>query len=422
MHRIIIVGGGFAGVNLAKKLCASDSYETLLVDRFNYNFFPPLLYQVATAFVEPSNISYPFRKMLQGKNNARFLMGSLREVDPVEKEVRIGDSKLSYDHLVLSMGTETNYFGMENIQADGLPMKTVEEAINVRNYILLQFEKASRTNDPVLKKALSTIVISGGGPTGTEIAGMIAKLRETITKKDYPGAAEHVPHIYLVDALDRLLGTMSVKAQQYALKTLQQMGVNVLLNAPVKDFVDSTVVFKDGTKIPAATLIWASGVIAMGVPGLPTASIGRGRRIIVNEFNEVAGVPDVYAIGDQCLQTSDKKYPTGHPQLAPVAIQQGNNLAKNFIRKADGRPLRGFNYKNKGSMAIVTKYKAVADLPMASFTGLFAWLLWVVIHLVPIAGPRNKGKLIANWFWGSLSDDPTLRLIVRPDIDRNDAN
>lgn len=416
MSRIIIVGGGFAGINLANKLSKNHSCEVLLVDRNNYNFFPPLLYQVSTAFIEPSNVSYPFRKMFQGKKNVRFYMGSLQNVDPLKKQIQTENGSLSYDYLVLSLGTETNYFGMENIRKFGLPMKSVEEAINVRNYILLQLEKASRENDPALKKTLATIVISGGGPTGTEIAGMIAKLKQTVTRRDYPDAPQEMPHIYIVDALGSLLGTMSTKAKQYALKTLKAMGVNVLLNAPVQDYVNNDVIFKDGTKIPAATLIWTSGVIAVAVPGLPSASIGRGRRITVDEYNEVLGAPDIYAIGDQCLQTTDNNYPNGHPQLAQVAIQQGNHLAENFNRWAAGQPPKEFTYRNKGSMAIITKYKAVVDLPKSSFTGIFAWFLWVVIHLIPIVGFRNKGKLISNWFFSSITDDPTLRLIIRPTI------
>jgi len=301
------------------------------------------------------------------------------------------------------------------VKNNALPMKTIDDAINLRNHILLNLEKLVKSNDPLERDIRRNIVIAGGGPTGVEVSGMIAEMGKYILEKDYPELKGRRDTIFLVDAGHALLGPMSEKSQQEALKVLTRLGVQVKLGTAVKDFTNDKVLLSTGETINSNTLIWASGVIAREAPGLPPESIAqRGRRIIVDEYNKVAGTPNIFAIGDQCVQTTDKNYPNGHPQLAQVAIQQGKLLAENLVRLSKGKTMKPFSYYNKGTMAIISKFKAVVDLPKGFFKGFIAWLVWLFIHIIPIAGFRNKAKLAFNWFWSFITNDPTLRLIIRP--------
>jgi NADH dehydrogenase len=412
--KVVIVGGGFAGLNLAKKLIRNDDFQVTLVDKNNYHVFPPLLYQVSTSFIEPSNISYPFRRMFQKKTNFRFYLGCLTNIDTENNIVETDTGDVEYDCLVLAMGTETNYFGMENVKRNALPMKSIDDALNIRNHILINLEKVVRLSNGPEREKLQNIVIAGGGPTGVELSGMLAEMRKNILRKDYPELKNLRGNIYLIDASPTLLGPMSHKSQDEAYKVLKDLGVKIILDTAVKDYDDGLVVLANGETIPAATVLWTSGVIARKVPGIPAESIGRARRIIVDEFNKVKGTENVYAIGDICYQTTDPENPDGHPQLAQVAIQQGKHLAENLERLREKKPMKPFRYYNKGTMAIIAKYKAVVDLPRGFFKGFIAWLVWLFIHLIPIAGYRNKFKLAANWMWSFISNDPTLRLIIRP--------
>ena len=412
--RVIIVGGGFAGVKLARALGGMNDIEVTLVDKNNYHFFPPLLYQVATSFIEASIISYPFRRMFQNKKNIHFHHGALINICPDENKIDTDTGILVYDYLVLAVGAETNYFGLENIKKHSLPMKTIDDALNMRNHLLLQMESATITNDDQEKLKLMTIVIAGGGPTGVELAGIMAEMSMNVLKKDYPELKSNKSHIYLVDAMDNLLSSMSSQSQREAYKALTQLGVHIKLQTSVKDYVDDKVILSTGEEIIASKLVWASGVIATSIPGLPAESVGKGRRIIVDEYNRVSGSENIFAIGDICFQVTDKNYPNGHPQLAQVAIQQGKWLAMNLKNILFGKILKPFNYINKGSMAIISKYKAVVDLPKCSYKGVVAWLTWLFIHIIPIAGFRNKAILAYNWLWGFITNDPTLRLIIRP--------
>ena len=412
--KVVIVGGGFAGLNLAKKLIRNDDFQVTLVDKNNYHYFPPLLYQVSTSFIEPSNISYPFRRMFQKKANFRFHLGCLTNIDTENNIVETDTGDVEYDGLVLAMGTETNYFGMENVKRNALPMKSIDDALNIRNHILINLEKVVRLSNGPEREKLQNIVIAGGGPTGVEVSGMLAEMRKNILRKDYPELKNLRGNIYLIDASPTLLGPMSQKSQEEAHKVLKDLGVKIILDTAVKDYDHGLVMLANGETIPAATVLWTSGVIARKVPGIPAESIGRGRRIIVDEFNKVKGTENVYAIGDICYQTTDPENPGGHPQLAQVAIQQGKHLAENLERLREKEPMKPFRYHNKGTMAIIAKYKAVVDLPRGFFKGFIAWLVWLFIHLIPIAGYRNKFKLAANWMWSFISNDPTLRLIIRP--------
>jgi NADH dehydrogenase len=414
IKRVIIVGGGFAGVNLIKKLSKDKRFHITLVDINNYHFFPPLLYQVATAFIEPSNISYPFRRMFQEKSNLRFHMGKLIKINPEQNTIETDYCKLEYDYLVLGLGTESNFFGIANVQELSLPMKTIDDALNLRNHLLLNMEKAVRTNDIREKEKHLNIVIAGGGPTGVELAGMLAELGRNIAAKEYPEIKDLRSHLYLIDAAPVLLGPMSKKSQEEATKVLKRLGVHIILNTAVKDYVDGKVLLANSKTIDTTVLIWASGVIGREVPGLPKEVIARGRRVMVDEHNKVMGTQNIFALGDLCFQTSDKRFPNGHPQLAQVAIQQGQLLAQNLKRLLDNQPLKPFVYNDKGSMAIISKYKAVADLPKLFFKGFIAWFIWLFIHIIPLVGFRNKVKLAFSWLWSFITNDPTLRLIIRP--------
>ena len=410
----MVVGGGFAGINFIKSLAENKNFNIILVDTNNYHFFPPLLYQVATAFIEASNISYPFRRMFQQKENIRFHLGSLICVNADINNIETDTGKISYDYLILAIGTESNYFGMENVKQKALPMKTINDALNLRNHLLISMENAVRENIPSEREKHLNIVIAGGGPTGVEVAGVLAEMANYISEKEYPEINNLKGHIYLIDAAPVLLSPMSKTAQLEAAEVLTKLGVNIKLNVAVKNYVDGKVLLNNGESILTDTLIWTSGVTGKEIVGLPLSIIGKGKRVLVDQYNQVNGTQNIFAIGDISFQTSDSNYPNGHPQLAQVAIQQGKLLAANIPKIGEGKPLKEFKYIDRGSMAIISKYKAVADLPKFSFKGYFAWLIWLFIHIIPIAGFRNKIKLAFNWFWAFISNNPTLRLIIRP--------
>ena len=411
---IVIVGGGFAGINLVKSLVNDNRFIITLVDKNNYHFFPPLIYQVATSFIEASNISYPFRRLFSNYKNVQFYMGSLVRVVPETKTIETDNGKLDYDYLVLALGTESNFFGMENVQKCALPMKTIDEALYLRNYILLTLEEAARNKSIKEAPKLQNIVIAGGGPTGVELAGMIAEMGQYIAEKEYPEINRRFSNIYLIDALPVLLSPMSKIAQEAAYTKLQKLGVKIILNVAVKDYTDAKVILADGRVIETETLIWTSGVIGREVKGLPEESIGKGRRILVDAYNKVQGLDSVYAVGDICLQMTEETYPKGHPQLAQVAIQQGKNLGKNLKRIEDENILVPFRYDDKGSMAIISKFNAVVDLPKFSFKGFPAWLTWLFIHIIPLVGFRNKIRLAFDWLRLFITNNPSIRLILRP--------
>lgn len=412
---IVIIGGGFAGINLVKYLADEKDFHVTLVDMNNYNVFPPLLYQVATGFLEPSNICYPFRKLFHGKRNISFRLAELQKIIPEENRVLLSTGELCYDQLILATGTASNYFGMENMRKTALPMKTVDDAIEIRNYMLQKMEEATIATDETEKRKLSTVVIVGGGPTGVEIAGMLAEMRENILEKDYPELSRHDARIYLVDGAPTLLTSMSKKSQKYAYDTLAEMGVKVRLNAQVKDYVNDTVIFGDGRTLQTRILFWTAGVTAKVFEGMPPESYGRGNRLLVDEYNKVTGTRNIHAIGDTCLLTGDNNFPRGHPQLAQVALQQGRNLAGNLIAALHDKPLKPFAYQDKGAMAIVGRSKAVADIPKPEmhFNGFIAWVTWLFVHLFSLITYRNRFMTMVNWVVALLTRDQSLRMIVR---------
>ncbi len=415
--KIVIIGGGFAGMNLAKSLLNQEGVKVTLVDKNNYNFFPPLIYQVATAYLEPSSISYPFRKFFAGKKNLQFRLGEFQEVIPSENKVILNNGELRYDKLVFATGAETSYFGMENVRKNAIPMKTLNDAIVMRNTLLKNLEKASITKDIRKRRKLLTVVVAGGGPTGVEISGMFAEMRKNIFLKEYPEFLTSASNIYLVDGAPALLTPMSKESQDDTYKALTNLGVVVKLNNNVVDYVDDTVYFANGETIKTKNLIWAAGVTAKEFKGIPTECYGRGKRLITNAFNKIEGTENIYAIGDTCIQFSDEAFPQGHPQVAQVAIQQGVNLAKNIKLELNSQKLNPFKYNDKGSMAIIGKAKAVVDLPQPKmhFKGFFAWIIWLVIHLISLITYRNKVKTFYNWMIAYFAKDNSLRMIIRPD-------
>lgn len=421
---IVIIGGGFAGLNLAKELLDQKDIQVTLVDKNNYNFFPPLIYQVATAFLEPSSISYPFRKFFAGKKNLQFRLGELKKVIPAENKIILNNGELSYDHLVFATGAETSYFGMDNVQKNAIPMKTLNDAIEMRNTILKNLEKAAICKDIRKRRKLLTIVVAGGGPTGVEVSGMFAEMKKNIFQKEYPELGTAASNIYLIDGGPVLLAPMSKESQEDTYKALTELGVVIQLNTQVTDYVDDTVFLSNGETIQTKNLIWAAGVSAKIFDGIPAESYGRGRRMTTDAFNKVNGTENIYAIGDTCIQLTDANFPGGHPQVAQVAIQQGLNLAENFKLMGKNKPFIPFKYNDKGSMAIIGKNKAVVDLPSPKmhFKGFFAWAIWLFIHLISLITYRNRIKTFFNWMIAYFAKDQSLRMIIRPDSSKKISN
>ena len=411
-RRVLVVGGGLGGLKLVSSLRDTD-FQVVLVDKNNYNQFPPLIYQVASAGLEPSNISFPFRRLFQGWKNFFFRMAEVQHIDTEKKAIKTSIGTIHYDDLVLAAGATTNFFGNKNIEASALPMKSVSESMRLRNTILQNLERAETEDNEARKQALMNIAIVGGGPSGVEIAGVLAEMKQTILPRDYPDLDTSCMHIYLINATPRLLGAMSERSSREAEKALKELGVEVMTNCMVTDYVDKELVLKDGQRISAETVIWVSGIKANNIDGIPTESIGHAGRILVDRFNRVKGLKDVYAIGDQCIVEGDEAYPYGHPQLAQVAIQQAKTLAKNLIRQEKGETEQPFSYHNLGTMATIGRKKAVVEIGKLKFGGFFAWLLWLIVHLRSILGVKNKTIVFLNWMWSYMNYKQSLRLILK---------
>ena len=411
-RRVVVVGGGLGGLKLVSSLRDTD-FQVVLVDKNNYNQFPPLIYQVASAGLEPSNISFPFRRLFQGWKNFFFRMAEVQHIDTEEKAIKTSIGTIHYDDLVLAAGATTNFFGNKNIEDSALPMKSVSESMRLRNTILQNLERAETEDNEARKQALMNIAIVGGGPSGVEIAGVLAEMKQTILPRDYPDLDTSCMHIYLINATPRLLGAMSERSSREAEKALKELGVEVMTNCMVTDYVDKELVLKDGQRISAETVIWVSGIKANNIDGIPAESIGHAGRILVDRFNRVKGLKDVYAIGDQCIVEGDEAYPYGHPQLAQVAIQQAKTLAKNLIRQEKGETEQPFSYHNLGTMATIGRKKAVVEIGKLKFGGFFAWLLWLIVHLRSILGVKNKTIVFLNWMWSYMNYKQSLRLILK---------
>lgn len=409
-QRVVIIGAGFAGLELTKRLSRGD-FQVVLIDKHNYHTFQPLLYQVASAGLEPDSIAYPVRKVFGNKKNVFFRMAEVQKVDASSKKISTSIGELKYDKLVIATGSQTNYFGNSQIEKFSMPMKTVPEALNLRSLILQNFESSLLTNDLKERERLMNYVIVGGGPTGVELAGALAELKKHVLPHDYPDLDLRRMSIHLLEAGPKLLAGMSSKSSDGALQFLKKMGVDVWLDTMVKDY-DGETVSTSKEDIPSQTLIWAAGVRGEFPAGIDAESISRGR-IAVDQYSRVNGQEDVFALGDVAMmeEGTDGR---GHPMVAQVAIQQAKNLAKNLKKFSDGSNWKAFVYHDKGSMATIGRNKAVVDVGKWHNKGSFAWIIWMFIHLVALVGFRNRLVALTNWSLNYFSYDRGIRLIIRP--------
>lgn len=410
--RIVIVGGGLGGLELAFKL-VDDDYQVVLIDKNNYHQFPPLIYQVASGGLEPSSISFPFRRLFQGKKDFFFRMAKVESVNTDKKTINTTVGEIDYDYLVLAFGAKTNFFGNKDIEATTLPMKSVSEAMRLRNTILRNLELALTEEDPARKQALMNIVVVGGGASGVEIAGAVAEMKKNIIARDYPDLDSSQMHIYLVNAVDRLLSAMDPVSSKRAERDLKELHVHIRQPQFATEYKDGILKTSAGLEIPTQTVIWVSGICANTVEGFPAESIGHAGRFLTDRFCRVKGVKDVYAIGDVSLVEGDEEYPLGHPQLAQVAMQQAKTVAKNFKAMSKGKELKPFKYKNLGVMATIGRNHAVAEISGKKFGGFPAWALWLIVHLRSILGVKNKTFILLNWVWNYINYKQSLRLILK---------
>lgn len=413
--RIVIVGGGFAGIELAKAL-RRKPYDVLLLDRNNHFTFQPLLYQVATGGLEPNSIAYPFRRLFRNAHNVRFRMAEVQSMDAHRKVLDTEIGEVPYDYLVLATGSKPRFFGLDQTQL--LPLKSVPQALQMRNHILQQFERAVVSDSRKEKDAFTNFVVVGGGPTGVELAGALGEMKRFVLPKDYPELDFSIMHIHLIEGMDQLLDGMSDKSSEGALQSLQELGVEVHFGTLVDEY-DGEKIELDGLTIPTKNLIWTAGVQADTVQGLSDTAIAENGRILVDEYNRVKGSDSIFAIGD-VAQMELEDHPNGFPMLAPVAVQQGQHLAKNLKRLASGKEMEAFSYFDKGTMATIGRNRAVADVRKLHLRGFVAWLAWMFVHLITLVGFRNKLVVFINWVYNYFTYDKALRLIIRRGKNRDE--
>ena len=411
--RIVIIGGGFAGISLAKKL-RNKKVQVVLLDKHNYHNFQPLMYQVATGGLEPDSIAYPIRKIVQEYKDFYFRLAEVREIDAKNNTIYADIGELKFDYLVIATGSKTNYFGNKEIERNSMAMKTIPQSLNIRSLILENFEQALLTNDIDERHSLMNFVLVGGGPTGVELAGALAEMKKAILPKDYPDLDVRKMEINLIQSGDRILNTMSENASEKAEKFLLDLGVSVWKDVRVTGYDGKTVTTNSDLSFDSATVIWTAGVQGALPHGLKADSfIKNVNRIKVNKYNQVEGYDNLFAIGDIAVMTSEE-YPQGHPMMAQPAMQQGRLLAENVIRLLDKKELKPFVYKDKGSMATIGRNKAVVDLPNYKFSGVFAWFVWMFVHLFSLIGFKNKAVVFLNWVYNYIRFDREARLIMRP--------
>jgi NADH dehydrogenase len=409
--RVVIVGGGFGGIALAKKL-KNKPFQVVMLDKHNYHTFQPLLYQVATGGLEAESIAFPLRKIFKSQKNFTFRVTKVTDVVAEENCLLTNIGKIHYDYLVIATGSTSNFFGNDEIESNSMPMKSIPEALDLRSLILQNFEKSLIEKDPIKKQALLNFVVVGGGPTGVETSGAIAELKKHVIPSDYPELDLNQIHIYLVENSPELLGAMSIPAQVKSKEFLTEMGVNVMNTTRVLGYDGQTLTLQDKEPIIASTVIWSAGVKGVVLNGLNKAELMRGNRLKTDSYNLVSGYHNIYALGDVAA-VIDEENPNGHPGVAPVAIQQGNQLAKNLSNIAEGKTLEKFKYFDKGSMATVGRNKAVVDINKIRFQGGFAWFTWMFVHLMSLVGFRNKIFVFVNWVGSYFNYDKGARLIIR---------
>ncbi len=410
--RVVIVGCGFAGLKLARKLRHSG-YQVVIVDKRNYHQFQPLFYQVATAGLEPSAISFPLRKIFQNYKDFYIRIAEVMNVDTEKQQLWTTLGIIRYDYLILTQGASNFFFGMKTMESLSKPMKSVSEALDLRNTLLQNFENALAATTEEDQEGFLNLVVVGGGPTGVEVSGAIADMRKYVLWKDYPEINREKIHIYLVEGKDRLLLALSERSAKKAKEFLERLGVNVILNTRVRNYDGKNIETSDGKKIRTNLVIWTAGITGARIGGLRDNSYGKNSRLLVDHFNQVKGYSNIFALGDVALM-AEPRFPDGHPQVAPVAIQQARLLAKNLVRTRTQKDLIPFSYKDKGTMATVGRNLAIVELPNARFYGTFAWLVWMFVHLMSIVGIRNRFLILINWFWNYVTYDTSLRLILKP--------
>ena len=408
--KVIVVGGGFAGIQLVRNL-DNSIFDILLIDKLNHHQFQPLFYQVATSQLEPSSISFPLRHVFRNKKNIMIRLAEVVSIDSPNNTINTSIGDFKYDFLVLAMGCKTNFFGNSELSKNTLTLKTTYEAITIRNHILQTFENIISANDTE-KESLLNMVIVGGGPTGVELAGAFSEIKRNILPKDYHRIDFSKLKIILIEGSPYTLNSMSETAKLGSKKYLQKMGVEVLTDTIVRNYDGQTLQLSNGETINTKTVIWAAGVTANTIEGVPENCITTGKRLIVDRFNKITGFGNIFAIGDMAFMVTPK-YPKGHPQLANVAINQARNLAKNLKNMVLGEELNQYEYKDLGSMATLGRNKAIIDLPFLSFKGFFAWLIWMFLHLMLILSVRNKLIIFINWAWAYIFKDTALRLILK---------
>ncbi|WP_026996079.1 NAD(P)/FAD-dependent oxidoreductase [Flectobacillus major] len=410
--RVVIIGAGFGGLQIARSLADSEDFQVVLIDKNNYHQFQPLFYQVATAGLEPSAISFPLRLAFHDYKDAHVRITEVTKLDTQNQTIETQLGYIAYDYLILAIGADTNFFGQKNIQEKALPMKSVGEALGLRNRLLENFEKALVSDSDDERQGLMTVLVVGGGPTGVEVSGTLAEMKRHVLPKDYPELDFDLMKVYIVESGAELLGPMSKNAQIKSKEYLEQLGVKVMLNTRVTDFDGKYAYLNNGQQIRTNNLVWAAGIKANFIEGLNPDTLVRGGRLKVNRYNQVEGYDNVFAIGDVALM-SEEKYPNGHPQVAQPAIQQARLLSKNLPSLLRGNPMKEFSYKDLGSMATVGRNLAVVDLPFWRFQGFFAWLTWMFVHLMSIVGVKNRLLIFINWLWNYITYDQSLRLIIK---------
>ncbi len=409
MKKIVVIGCGFGGLQFVRHL-KKNRFDILVIDKINHHQFPPLFYQVAASQIEPSTVSFPIRKIFQNRKDVRVRLAKVNSLNAEKKTIDTSIGTFSYDYLVIAMGSRTNFYGNHQVEKNSLGLKSTYQAINVRNFILMNFEKLLYETD---KESLYNIVIVGAGATGVEMAGAFVEMKREVLPKDYPHIDSSKVNVYLLEGGPNTLSSMSRFAQNYSGKYLRDMGVIVKTNVIVTNYDGNEITLNNGETIRSKSVIWSAGITANTPDGIPPSSIVRGGRIKVDRINRVEGLNDVFAIGDVAyMETSN--YSNGHPQVANVAIGQGKNLAKNILNIDLGKNnLRPYEYRNLGTMATVSRNKAVVDLPFAKFKGRFAWLVWMFLHLMLILSVRNKLIVFINWAWNYVTRNNSLRLILK---------